>query len=104
MQYGMISYVVPLSVYPNTYNKQPLAYVSLASQKNYISLYLYNVYADPNLLEWFENEFEKAGKKLNMAKSCVRFNRLDQLPLDVIGRVVASTTAEQLIQLYEDSR
>jgi hypothetical protein len=104
MQYGMISYVIPLDVYPDTYNKQPLAYVSLASQKNYVSLYLYSVYADSNLLEWFVNEFEKAGKKLNMGKSCVRFSSIDQLPLDVIGRVVASTTAEQFIRLYEDSR
>ena len=104
MQYGMISYIIPFDKFPNTYNNQPLAYMSLASQKNYISLYLNNVYSDSNLKEWFENEFEKSGKKLDMGKSCLRFRKLDQLPLDVIGKVVAHTSLDEFIKIYRHAR
>ena len=71
MQYGMISYVIPLETYPKTYNKQPLQYAGLASQKNYMSLYLMNVYGDEDTERWFVEEYEKSGKKLDMGKSCV---------------------------------
>ncbi len=104
MQYGMISYVVPLERYPITYNGQPLGIVSLASQKNYISLYLMGVYGSTEIVEWFELEWKATGKKLNMGKSCVRFRRLDDLPVELIGRVVARVSVDDYIQMYESSR
>ncbi|KOX23190.1 hypothetical protein ADK67_21335 [Saccharothrix sp. NRRL B-16348] len=87
MQWGMITYSVPLEVSGKTYNGQPLAYVSLASQKNYVSLYLMGVYGERE--QEFRSEFEATGRKLDMGKSCVRFKRVDDLPLDLIGREVA---------------
>ena len=104
MQYGMISYIIPFDKFPDTYNKQPLAYISLASQKNYISLYMNNIYSDSKLKEWFESEFEKSGKKLDMGKSCVRFRKLEQLPLDVIGKAVAHTPVDEFIKIYKHAR
>lgn len=104
IQYGMISYFIPLEHYPKTYNKQPLAYVSLASQKQYVSLYLNCVYADDELENQFRSEWEATGKKLNMGKSCVRFKALDDVPLDVIGRSIASTSVDEYIAMYERSR
>jgi hypothetical protein len=102
--YGMLTYVVPLSRYPDTYNKQPLAYVALAAQKNYYSVYLTSPYQDEGYDDWFREEFRKAGKKLDMGKSCVRFKRLDDLPLDVIGRSVAQMRPEEFIAQYEAAR
>ncbi|TQM80085.1 uncharacterized protein DUF1801 [Saccharothrix saharensis] len=87
MRWGMITYSVPLEVSGKTYNGQPLGYVSLASQKNYVSLYLMGVHGERE--QEFRAEFEATGRKLDMGKSCVRFKRLDDLPLDVIGREVA---------------
>lgn len=104
MQYGMIGWTVPLERYPNTYNKQPLAYVSLAAQKNYYSLYLMCAYTDSKAEKALKEGFAKAGKKLDMGKSCVRFKSLDDLPLDVIGAAVASHTPEDMIAIYEASR
>lgn len=104
MQYGMISYVVPLERYPVTYNKQPLAYVSLASQKNYISLYLNCVYADATEQARFAAAWEATGKKLNMGKSCVRFKKLDDVPLDVVAATIQSTSVDGFIAMYERSR
>ena len=104
MQYGMVSYVIPLERYPVTYNKQPLAYASLASQKNYMSLYLMNVYGDVETEKWFIERYEASGKKLDMGKSCVRFKRLNDLPLELIGEVIARTKVEDFIERYESSR
>lgn len=104
MQYGMISYVVPLSRSGPTYNKQPLAVASLASQKNYMSLYLMGVYGDAGEEERFKAEYEKSGKKLDMGKSCVRFRKLDELPLDVIGRTIARVSVDTFMRAYEKSR
>ena len=107
MQYGMISYVVPLSRYPDGYLKrkdEPLPYISLASQKNHMAVYFGNLYSEKELLRWFENAYEKAGKKLDMGKSCVRFKKLENLPLDVIGKAVAATSVDDFISMYEDSR
>jgi hypothetical protein len=104
MQYGMISYIIPFEIFPKTYNKQPLAYLSLASQKNYMSLYMNNIYSDPKLKEWFFEEFEKSGKNLDMGKSCVRFRNLNQLPLDVIGKAVAHTSVDEFIEIYKHAR
>ncbi|HKI37172.1 MAG TPA: DUF1801 domain-containing protein [Gemmataceae bacterium] len=104
MNWGMISYEVPLEQYPNTYNGQPLSYAALAAQKNYYALYLMCVCGDTKSGERLREEFRKAGKKLDMGKSCVRFRKLEHLPLDVIGRVVASMTPEAWIAYYEASR
>jgi hypothetical protein len=104
MQYGMIGYYVPLERYPVTYNKQPLGYAALASQKNYMSLYLSCVYGSDALKQQFEAEYARAGKRLDMGKSCVRFKRLDDLPLDVIGRAIAAVPVDDYIAVYEQAR
>jgi hypothetical protein len=104
MNFGMICYEIPLKRYPDTYNKQPLCYAALASQKNHMAVYLMGVYGSTKLAAWFRAAFEKAGKKLDMGKSCVRFRKLDDLPLDAIGHVIAQVTPEQYIEVYEASR
>ena len=101
MQYGMIGYAIPLERYPVTYNGQPLGYVALASQKNYMSVYLMNIYGDPEAEKWFTESYKASGKKLDMGKSCVRFKTLDDLPLDLIGEAVARTSASDFIEWYE---
>ena len=98
MQFGMISYVVPLSVVPETYNGQPLMYIALASQKQYMSLYLTRVYGDTALAAWFRQRYLATGKKLNMGKSCVRFRKLEDLPLDLVGEVVAMTPLAEFVE------
>ena len=102
--FGMIGWVVPLDRYPDTYNKQPLAYASLAAQKNHNSLYLNCVYASPERTEKLKAAFAAAGKKLDMGKSCIRFRKADELPLDVIRAEIASTSPEEFITLYEEAR
>jgi hypothetical protein len=104
MQYGMVSYCIPLERYPATYNKQPLTCVALAAQKNYLSLHLMCVYGSPDLRAWFEAEYRKSGKRLDMGKACLRFKRADDLPLDLIGRVVATTPVDRYIAHYESAR
>ena len=104
MDFGMIAYVIPLETYPNTYNGHPLMYAALASQKRHMSLYLMNVYGDEETLSWFTEGFTTAGKKLDMGKACVRFKRLDDLPLDLIGEAVARTSIADYIAGYEASR
>lgn len=101
IEWGMICYQVPLKIYPDTYNGRPLCYASLASQKQYMSLYLMNVYGDPKTLAWFKDAFKKAGKKLDMGKSCVRFKKLDDLPLDIIGQAIARTPLKDYLAAYE---
>ena len=104
MQFGMISYVVPFSTFPKTYNGQPLQYAALALQKNYMSLYLNNVYGNEQVERSFVEAYRASGKKLDMSKSCVRFKRLDDLPLDVIGKTIAATSVSEYVRVYEDSR
>lgn len=104
MQYGGISYVIPLKRSGKTYNGQPLALATLASQKNYMALYLNNVYGDPELESWFRDAYAAAGKRLDMGKSCVRFKRLEDLPLDVVGEAVARTPVATLLERYAASR
>jgi hypothetical protein len=102
--YGMICYSVPLATYPDTYNGQPLCYAALAAQKNYCALYLMNVYGDGPTAKAFKEGFKKAGKKLDMGKSCVRFKTADDLPLDVIGRTIAATPMKAFIDQHERAR
>lgn len=104
MANGMIGYGIPLSTYPKTYNKQPLSYVALAAQKNHYALYLMCAYMDAAQTKALEDGFRKAGKKLDMGKSCIRFKSLDDIPLDVVGEVVASTPVERYIEIYEGTR
>ena len=104
MQFGMITYVVPLSVLADTYNGQPLMYVALASQKRHMSLYLTNVYGDESVEKWFRERYLAAGKKLDMGKSCVRFRKLDDLPLELVGEVVARTPIADFVGIYKASR
>ena len=104
MAFGMIAWVVPLSRYPDTYNKQPLALASLASQKRHLALYLNNVYSDEDTREWFTSTCAASGKRLDMGKSCVRFKRLDDLPLDVVGRAIARTSVDDFLAHYEAAR
>jgi len=104
MQYGMIGYYVPHSLYPDGYHcdpQQPLPYASLASQKNYISLYLMCIYGDEAHKAWFQQAWEATGKKLNMGKSCVRFKKLDDLPLKVIGQAIKKVPVKKFIKFYE---
>lgn len=98
---GMIAWVVPLSRYPDTYNGHPLWYVSLAAQKQYYSLHLMAVYGHPEHRARFEQRYQESGKKLDMGQACVRFKRLEDLPLDVIGETVASIPLEAYIEFVD---
>lgn len=104
MAFGMIGWVIPLEDYPDTYNKQPLAIASLASQKNHMALYLMGLYSEGPELAWFEQQYADRGMRLDMGKSCVRFKRLDQVPLDVIGEVIAKIPPATYIERYEAAR
>src|SRR6266851_4559999 len=104
MNYGMITYQIPLERYPNTYNGQPLCYAGLASQKNHMAVYLMCVYGSKEIEAWFREEFKKAGKKLDMGKCCVRFRKLENLPLTVIGKAIKKVSAKAYIAHYEASR
>jgi Domain of unknown function (DU1801) len=104
MGYGMITWAIPLSAYPDTYNKQPLCYVALAAQKHYNTLYLMSPYADPKLYAWLAGEFKKAGKTFDMGKSCLHFKTMDDLVQAAVSKVVAGTTPAQLIKAYEAGR
>jgi len=104
MGWGMITYAIPIAEYPDTYNGQPLRIAGLAAQKNNCSLYLMGPAGDPKLHAWLAAEFKKRGKKFDMGKSCLRFKTADDLPLDVIGRVVAKVTPSEYIEFYEASR
>ena len=105
MAYGMIGYYVPHSIYPAGYHvdpKQPLPFMSLASQKNGISLYHMGVYSDPKLNKWFTSEYEKAGVgKLDMGKSCIRFKKPEKIPIKLIGELSGKITVEDYIKTYE---
>lgn len=104
IQYGGIGYSVPHSIYPAGYHcdpKQPLPFAGLASQKNHMSLYLGCIYVDPGTAEWFKEAYAKSGKRMDMGKSCVRFRKLDDLPLDVVGKAIARVPVEKLIAMYE---
>lgn len=104
LQYGMLAYVVPLKAFPSGYlnrKNEPLPYVCLASQKNYMSLHIMHVYGDSE--SKFRDEYKAAGKRLDMGKCCIRFRKLDDLPLDVIGRAVARCPMKQWIEICSSS-
>ena len=103
--YNMITYYIPHSKYPAGYHcnpKQPLPFISIASQKNFISLYHMGMYADTKLLTWFQKEFEKKAKgKLDMGKSCIRFKKVDEIPFELLGELTAKMSADEWIECYE---
>jgi hypothetical protein len=105
ISYGMIGYVVPFSMYPQGYHcnpELPLPFLSIASQKNFVALYHMGLYADPQLMEWFINEYPKHSKrKLDMGKSCIRFKKVDEIPLKLIGELVSKISAADWIRIYE---
>jgi len=104
MQYGMIGYYVPHGLFPAGYHcdpKQPLPFASLGSQKNHMAVYLMCVYGDGGTRKWFEEEYRASGKKLDMGKCCVRFKKLDDLALDVIGQAVARVPVARYLASYE---
>lgn len=102
--HGMISWVIPLEAYPDTYNGEPLGVAALASQKNHLSLYLMGVYAVEGLEDWFRGQYAERGLRLDMGRSCVRFKRLDQIPLDVVGEVIGRVPPARYLEAYEAAR
>lgn len=107
ISHGMLSYVVPHSLYPQGYHADPstpLPFISLASQKNFIALYHMGLYADEPLLAWFQSAYANLDiGKLDMGKSCIRFKKLDQIPHLLIGELVSKLTVKEWIKLYEAS-
>ena len=105
LNYGMPSYVVPHSIYPDGYHcntKLPLPFVSIANQKNFIALYHMGIYANPELMSWFVEEYPKHCKyKLDMGKSCVRFKKIDHIPYDLIEQLIKKMTADDWIKIYD---
>jgi hypothetical protein len=101
----MLGYVVPHSIYPKGYHcapKLPLPFISLASQKNFIALYHMGLYANPSLMEWFTSEYPKHSKsKLDMGKSCMRFKKIADIPVALIGELASKMTVEEWISVYE---
>ena len=102
--WGAITYEVPLKSCPDTYNGQPLCYVVLAAQKHYLSLYLMTVYGNRAKKAQLKNAFKAAGKKLDMGKVCLRFHSVDDLPLDAIADIIASTPVDAYVAAYKESR
>ena len=101
---GMITWEVPLSTCPDTYNGQPLGLVALASQKAYMSLYLMGVYGSDEERDWFVEAWTATGRRLDMGRSCVRFKKLDDVPLDVLGQAVARVPVERFVAMAEAAR
>jgi uncharacterized protein YdhG (YjbR/CyaY superfamily) len=97
MNWGMITYQVPLSVYPDTYNGKPLVYAALASQKNHMAVYLTGIYLSGERRESFEDAYRATGKRLDIGKSCVRFKKLEDLPLNLIGDTIALFSVDQFV-------
>lgn len=104
MSHGMIAYYVPLERFPDTYNGEPLGLAGLASQKQYISLYFLSVYGDTETERWFRERWAASGKKLNMGKSCVRFRKLEEVALDVIGETIARADLDSYLDRYRAVR
>jgi hypothetical protein len=104
MGWGVITWSVPLRVYPDTYNGQPLCYAALAAQKNYLSVYVMCVYGDRARAARLREGFKKAGKRLSMGKSCIRFQKADDLALDVIGELIAGVPMDRYVAMARSVR
>jgi hypothetical protein len=103
MNWGMISYEVPLSTYPDTYNGQPLMFAALASQKRHMAVYLMGIYGSDELRDWFEAAYRATGKRMDVGKSCVRFTKLDDLPLDVVGEAVGAVSLDDFLAMHDEA-
>jgi len=106
MQYGMIGYYVPHSVYAPGYHcdpKQPLPFASLASQKNHMGFYFMCIYSNPELETWLRVAWAKTGKKLDMGKSCIRFKKLEDVPLKVVGQAIKKVPVKKFVEFYESA-
>ncbi|SDO17574.1 DUF1801 domain-containing protein [Alkalicoccus daliensis] len=105
MQYRMPSFVVPFTVYPSGYHagkNTPLPFISVAAQKNHIAVYHMGIYADQELLQWFQGEYSRhMSTKLNMGKSCIRFTNPDKIPYELLGDLVSRVTVKEWIKMYE---
>jgi hypothetical protein len=105
VNYGMISYCVPLSIYPAGYHcnpKSPLPFLSIASQKNFIAIYHMGLYSNEALLNWFKSEFPNHAKaKLDMGKSCVRFKKMDDIPFNLLATLFEKISVQEWIECYE---
>ncbi|MDZ4146650.1 MAG: DUF1801 domain-containing protein [Flavobacteriaceae bacterium] len=105
ISYGTIDFVVPHSIYPNGYHcnpKQPLPFISIASQKNYIALYHTGMYGDTELTNWFKEEYPKHCKpKLDMGKGCIRFKKIEQIPYGLIAELSGKMNTNEWIKIYE---
>lgn len=104
MNWGMITYEVPLRTFPDTYNGQPLAYAALASQTRHMAVYLSGIYGSADLRAWFEQAYRDTGLRMDIGRSCVRFTSIDQLPLDLIGEAIAAVPVDDFIAMHEASR
>jgi Domain of unknown function (DU1801) len=107
MNYGMIGYVVPHTLYPAGYHcdpKMPLPFMNVASQKNFIAVYHMGMYANPDLLKWFQEEFPKhSAKKIDMGKSCMRFKKPADIPFKLIGELAKKMTVKDWVNIYESN-
>ena len=106
MQYGMIGYFVPHSIYPAGYHcdkKQPLPFVHIASQKNHMAVYLFCMYGDAAMKAEFLKEYGATGKKMDMGGSCVRFKKIENLPVELIGKLVGRIPVDSFIANYESA-
>lgn len=105
ISYGMPAYVVSLNTYPDGYHCKkdtPLPFISFASQKNFIAIYHMGIYADEKLMKWFIKEYPKySSNKLDMGKSCIRFKKTDDIPMDLIAELMTKMTVKDWINLYE---
>ena len=107
IHWGMLTYSVPLKLYPAGYGENPdvpLPYIALASQKNYMALYLMTIYGDKNLGKWFHKAYKASGKKLDMGKGCLRFKKIEDLPLEVITEMIRKKPFKDFIATDEKSR
>ena len=98
MNWGMITYEVPLETCPDTYNGKPLMYAALGSQKDHMAVYLTGIYMDEGAREEFEARYRDTGKRMDMGKSCVRFRKLEDLPLPLIGEAIGQIPADEFVE------
>lgn len=107
INYSMPGYVVPHSLFPAGYHcdpKLPLPFINIASQKNFIALYHMGIYANPDLLQWFQTEYKKhVPSKLDMGKSCIRFKKVEQIPYELLAELFKKMTPEEWIKIYKDA-
>ncbi len=104
MNWGMITYQVPLDTYPDTYNGQPLMYAALASQKNHFAVYLSGIYQDDGKRDAFMEAYKDTGKRLDVGQSCVRFRKLDDVPFEVIADAIAGIPVDEFVEVAKKVR